>query len=121
MNKAKDTRLKLLYMFLPPLFVSPCWFFHQELLQKLSVPQHQDILLRVLIGVLLLLLYATSWIIYLHRHKRCPFCNSTKFHLINTKISNYPDLRNQGLIRYKYTCKSCNKNFEEYVVPSLKA
>ena len=121
MNKTKDIISKLLYMFLPLLFASPCLFFYQKLLQRLSDPKYQDIALRVLIAVSLLLLYAISWIIYLRRHKkRCPFCNSIKFQLIDTKISNYPDLRKQGLVRYRYTCKSCNKNFEEYVIPSSK-
>jgi hypothetical protein len=121
MNKTKDTISKLLYMFLPLLLSSPFLLFYHKLLGKLSEPRYQDIVLRTLIAVFLLLLYAIAWIIYLKRHKnRCPFCNSKAFELIETKISNYPDLRKQGLVRYRYTCKSCNKNFEEYVKPSSK-
>lgn len=74
---AKDTISKLLYILLPPLFASSCWFFYQKLLQKLSVPQYQDIVLRTLIAVFLLFLYAISWIIYLSSRCNCYFGRSS--------------------------------------------
>ncbi len=121
MKKVKDTISKLLYILLPLLLASPSYFFYQKLLEKLSVPQYRDILLKTMIGTFLLLLYAISWIIYLHSHKiKCPFCNSRHFELTETRLSHLQDLRKQGLIRYRYICNSCNKTFDEYVKPLSK-